>query len=98
MEAAARRGAVIEPEDTPVAASPLRLVADPAPRDAAPVAAAAPRERIVHVFRAPVGGLFRHVVDVARLQAAAGHDVGLFCDASTGGARAEAALAALART
>ncbi len=50
----------------------------------------------MHVFRAPVGGLFRHVVDVARLQAAAGHDVGLFCDASTGGARAEAALAALA--
>nr|WP_312892285.1 glycosyltransferase family 4 protein [Methylobacterium sp. DB0501] len=51
---------------------------------------------MLHVFRAPVGGLFRHVLDVARLQAAAGHAVGLFCDASTGGARAEATLAELA--
>ncbi|WP_245238598.1 glycosyltransferase family 4 protein [Methylobacterium platani] len=58
--------------------------------------ARAPRERILHVFRAPVGGLFRHVLDVARLQAEAGHAVGLFCDASTGGARAEATLAELA--
>ncbi|TXM81965.1 glycosyltransferase family 1 protein, partial [Methylobacterium sp. WL122] len=32
--------------------------------------------RILHVFRAPVGGLFRHVVDLARLQAATGHRVG----------------------
>ena len=47
-----------------------------------------PRQRILHVFRAPVGGLFRHVVDLARLQAAAGHAVGLVCDASTGGERA----------
>ena len=54
----------------------------------------APR-RILHVFRAPLGGLFRHVLDVARLQAEAGHAVGLFCDASTGGARADAALDAL---
>lgn len=51
--------------------------------------------RILHVFRAPLGGLFRHVLDVARLQAEAGHAVGLFCDASTGGARAEQALEAL---
>lgn len=48
--------------------------------------------RILHVFRAPVGGLFRHVVDLARLQSAAGHRVGIVCDASTGGARAEQAL------
>ena len=41
--------------------------------------------RIVHVFRAPVGGLFRHVRDVAREQAARGQHVGIFCDASTGG-------------
>ena len=41
-----------------------------------------------------MGGLFRHVVDLARLQAAAGHQVGLVCDASTGGARAAEALAA----
>ncbi|MCJ2013948.1 glycosyltransferase family 4 protein [Methylobacterium sp. J-076] len=52
--------------------------------------------RILHVFRAPVGGLFRHVSDLARLQAAAGHAVGLVCDATTGGAQAERALAALA--
>src|SRR5580704_1309593 len=51
---------------------------------------------ILHVFRAPVGGLFRHVVDVARGQAAAGHRVGIVADATTGGARAEAALAELA--
>lgn len=53
-------------------------------------------QRILHVFRAPVGGLFRHVVDLARLQAAAGHQVGLVCDASTGGERAAEALACLA--
>ena len=53
-------------------------------------------QRILHVLRAPVGGLFRHVVDIARLQAAAGHAVGLFCDASTGGERAARALADLA--
>ena len=52
--------------------------------------------RILHVLRAPVGGLFRHVVDVAREQAARGHHVGLFCDASTGGERAEGILAELA--
>jgi glycosyltransferase involved in cell wall biosynthesis len=51
--------------------------------------------RILHVFRAPLGGLFRHVLDVARLQAEAGHQVGLFCDSSTGGARADQALEAL---
>ena len=51
---------------------------------------------IVHVTRAPVGGIFRHIVDVATGQAARGHRVGLVCDATTGGARAEAALAALA--
>jgi len=50
---------------------------------------------ILHVFRAPVGGLFRHVVDLVRGQAAAGHRVGILADASTGGARAEATLAEL---
>ncbi|MCC6777894.1 MAG: glycosyltransferase family 4 protein [Hyphomicrobiales bacterium] len=47
-------------------------------------------------MRAPVGGLFRHVVDLVRGQAARGHRVGLVADASTGGERAEAALTALA--
>lgn len=44
--------------------------------------------RILHVFRAPVGGLFRHVVDVARGQIERGQEVGIFCDSSTGGDRA----------
>lgn len=52
--------------------------------------------RILHVFRAPVGGLFRHVVDLARLQAMAGHQVGIVCDATTGGERAARTLADLA--
>ena len=55
-----------------------------------------PRRRILHVFRAPVGGLFRHVSDLVRLQAAAGHAVGILCDSTTGGERAERALADLA--
>ena len=36
--------------------------------------------RILHVLRAPVGGLFRHVRDLAREQAARGHHVGVLCD------------------
>ena len=52
--------------------------------------------RILHVLRSPVGGLFRHVVDLSRAQTARGHEVGIVADRSTGGARAEAALAALA--
>src|ERR1700704_1855612 len=51
---------------------------------------------ILHVMRAPVGGLFRHVTDLARGQAARGHRVGLIADRSTGGTQAEATLAALA--
>jgi hypothetical protein len=46
---------------------------------------------IVHVLRAPLGGLFRHVVDLAEGQAARGHRVGLIVDSTTGGSRAEAA-------
>ena len=52
--------------------------------------------KILHVFRAPVGGLFRHVCDLAAEQAKSGHDVGLLCDALTGGETAKAALKALA--
>jgi glycosyltransferase involved in cell wall biosynthesis len=40
------------------------------------------RLRIIHVFRAPVGGLYRHVRDLARGQAEAGHDVGVVCAAT----------------
>jgi len=38
------------------------------------------RLRIIHVLRAPVGGLFRHVSDLARAQTEAGHEVGIVCD------------------
>ena len=41
--------------------------------------------RIVHCFRSPVGGVFRHVRDLAEAQNAAGHSVGILCDSSTGG-------------
>ncbi|MGL4441146.1 MAG: glycosyltransferase [Bosea sp. (in: a-proteobacteria)] len=53
------------------------------------------RLRILHVFRAPLGGLFRNVIDLTRGQIALGHDVGIFCDSTTGGARADAVLAEL---
>jgi glycosyltransferase involved in cell wall biosynthesis len=52
--------------------------------------------RILHVMRAPVGGLFRHVVDLAGAQAERGHAVGIVADASTGAERAEAVLRDLA--
>ena len=51
--------------------------------------------RIVHVFRAPLGGLFRHVIDLACEQAARGHDVGLFFDSEFRGDNVAAALARL---
>src|ERR1700688_37643 len=50
---------------------------------------------ILHVFRAPVGGLFRHVIDLSREQIARGHRVGLIADLQTGGARADEVLGAL---
>ncbi|MGB7252958.1 MAG: glycosyltransferase family 1 protein, partial [Xanthobacteraceae bacterium] len=50
----------------------------------------------MHLLRAPLGGLFRHVVDVARGQIERGHRVGLVVDSTTGGARADAVLAELA--
>ena len=41
--------------------------------------------KILHVFRTPVGGLFRHVRDLARGQSELGHEVGIICDSTTGG-------------
>ncbi len=38
--------------------------------------------RILHCLRAPVGGLFRHVLDLASEQAARGHEVGIFADSN----------------
>jgi hypothetical protein len=51
--------------------------------------------RIVHVLRAPLGGLFRHVIDLSKEQIARRHAVGLVTDSLTGGARAAAILAEL---
>lgn len=51
--------------------------------------------KILHILRSPVGGLFRHVIDLARAQAARGHEIGIVADSSTGGARADAAFDSL---
>jgi glycosyltransferase involved in cell wall biosynthesis len=59
-------------------------------------AAAGPASlKIMHILRAPLGGLFRHVIDLVQGQAQRGHRVGLFLDSTTGGARAETILAEL---
>ncbi|MCM2473877.1 glycosyltransferase family 4 protein [Rhizobium sp. CG5] len=41
--------------------------------------------RIIHCFRSPVGGIFRHVRDLAEQHSNAGHKVGIVCDSTTGG-------------
>jgi glycosyltransferase involved in cell wall biosynthesis len=64
--------------------------------DASPTSFAPSSLKIVHIFRAPLGGLFRHVVDVARGQIERGHRVGLIVDSTTGGARADALFDELA--
>ena len=51
--------------------------------------------KILHVLRTPVGGLFRHVRDLAAAQAARGHSVGVLYDSSTGDGLASDRLAAL---
>ncbi|MBO3759791.1 glycosyltransferase family 4 protein [Ciceribacter sp. L1K22] len=45
--------------------------------------------RIIHCFRSPVGGIFRHVRDLAEQHSKAGHEVGIVCDSSTGGEHEE---------
>jgi len=52
--------------------------------------------RILHAVRAPVGGIFRHILDLANGQAERGHHVGIIADSLTGGERAEAALKEIA--
>jgi len=42
--------------------------------------------RIIHCFRSPIGGIFRHVRDLAEFHAKAGHEVGIVCDSLTGSA------------
>lgn len=36
--------------------------------------------RIIHILRAPMGGVMRHVRDLARIHSAQGHKVGIICD------------------
>ena len=52
--------------------------------------------RVLHAVRAPVGGIFRHILDLANGQADRGHHVGIIADNLTGGERAEAALKEIA--
>jgi len=52
--------------------------------------------RILHATRAPVGGIFRHIIDLANGQADRGHEVGIIADSLTGGERADKALAEIA--
>src|SRR4029077_8629919 len=51
--------------------------------------------KILHILRAPLGGLFRHVIDLVQGQAQRGHQVGLFIDSTTCVRRAGAILAEL---
>ena len=64
--------------------------------DARPEGSSGGSLKILHILRAPLGGLFRHVVDVAQGQIDRGHRVGLIVDSTTGGTRADALLAELA--
>jgi glycosyltransferase involved in cell wall biosynthesis len=52
--------------------------------------------RILHAVRAPVGGIFRHILDLANGQADRGHHVGIIADSLTGGERADQALTDIA--
>jgi len=52
--------------------------------------------KILHVLRAPVGGLFRHVVDLANGQIARGHQVGLIADSGVRDGPSKDKLAELA--
>ncbi len=54
------------------------------------------RLRILHCLRAPVGGLFRHVRDLARAQAEQGHLTGIICDPNARDPLTESRLLALA--
>ena len=53
--------------------------------------------KVIHCLRAPVGGLFRHVCDLARGQSARGMEVGIICDAQGGEALYEDALGDISR-
>jgi glycosyltransferase involved in cell wall biosynthesis len=52
--------------------------------------------RILHAVRTPVGGIFRHILDLAHGQVERGHHVGIIADSLTGGERADAAFTEIA--
>lgn len=52
--------------------------------------------RILHCLRAPVGGLFRHVLDLAAAQAARGHEVGILADSTARNALTDRLFASIA--
>jgi hypothetical protein len=76
----------------PLRAAPAADAPFVSPTDARPSAIPSSL-KILHILRAPLGGLFRHVIDLVQGQAQRGHQVGLFIDSTTGGARAETILA-----
>lgn len=51
--------------------------------------------KIIHCFRSPIGGIFRHVRDLVEEHVKAGHQVGILCDSSTGGVHEERLFAAI---
>jgi glycosyltransferase involved in cell wall biosynthesis len=77
------------PADPARSPAPMKTGPDRSPASDRPI-------RILHAVRAPVGGIFRHVLDLANGQAARGHEVGIVADSLTGGVRAEDALAEIA--
>ena len=50
---------------------------------------------ILHILRAPIGGLFRHVADLVQGQVARGHRVGIIADSGTADGRAREFMATL---
>jgi glycosyltransferase involved in cell wall biosynthesis len=61
-------------------------------------AADAAHIKVIHCFRSPLGGLFRHVCDLVGGQTALGLDVGLICDATTGDRFADTKLEQLSKS
>jgi glycosyltransferase involved in cell wall biosynthesis len=53
--------------------------------------------QIIHVFRSPLGGLFRHVEDVSLEQVKLGHGVGIVCAAEQASPASEQTLSQLAQ-
>ena len=51
--------------------------------------------RIIHCFRSPIGGVFRHIRDLAAMQNATGHQVGVICEACEDGALEQAQFSSM---